>query len=85
MIVEGATMTVGQTKFAIVKVKPAVLTNPDIELTRQSFQMVFGRIPIVLSAPDPYGNIQYHGRSDIVNFLVSCPPSKIPWTRYSVV
>ncbi len=85
MIIEGATMTVGQTRFSIVRVKPAVLKSPDIELTRQSFQMVFGRVPIILSAPDPHGNIQYHGRSDIVNFLASYPPSKIPWTRYSVV
>lgn len=85
MIVEGATMTVGRTRFSIVKVKPAVLVSPDIELTRQSFQVIFGRIPIILTAPDPHGNVQYHGRSDIVNFLVSYPPSKIPWTRYSVV
>ncbi len=85
MIVEGATMTIGQTRFSIVKVKPAVLISPEIELTRQSFQMVFGKMPIILSAPDSRGNIQYHGRSDIVNFLASYPPSKIPWKRYSVV
>ena len=41
MIVEGATMTVGRTRFSIVKVKPAVLISPDIELTRQSFQVIF--------------------------------------------
>lgn len=85
MIIEGATMTVNQVRFSIVKVKPCVLKSPDIELTRQSFQMVFGKIPIILSAPDTQGNIQYHGRRDIVNFLVSYPPSKIPWMRYSVV
>lgn len=85
MIVEAATMTVNQTKFSIVKVKPCVLKSPDIELTRQSFQMVFGKVPIILTAPDSHGNIQYHGRSDIVNFLAAYPPSKIPWTRYSVV
>lgn len=85
MIIEGATMTVNQVKFSIVKVKPSVLRSPDIELTRQSFQMVFGKVPIILSAPDTRGNIQYHGRSDIVNFLASYPPAKIPWARYSVV
>lgn len=85
MIIEGATMTVGQTTFSIVKVKPSVLKSPDIELTRRSFQTVFGRMPIILTASDGQGNIQYHGRSDIVNFLVSYPPSKIPWVRYSVV
>ena len=52
MIVEGATMTVGRTRFSIVKVKPAVLISPDIELTRQSFQVIFGRMPIILTAPD---------------------------------
>ena len=44
MIIEGATMTVNQVKFSIVKVKPSVLKSPDIELTRQSFQMVFGKV-----------------------------------------
>ena len=78
MIIEGATMTVNQVKFSIVKVKPSVLKSPDIELTRQSFQMVFGKVPIILSAPDTRGKYTVSGAQRLFYFFSSLSSRQNP-------
>lgn len=81
---DGALIKEQGVTFAIVVVKPQVLTSPTIENTRNSFKSVFGNIPIILMAQDYRGIPKYHGRKDIVRFLANVHPSRIPWKKYTI-
>lgn len=70
--------------FAIVIVKPQVLTSSSRESVRTQFIPVFGNIPIILMAQNPRGIPTYHGRKDIVRFLSKIHPSRIPWKIYTI-
>lgn len=81
---EGAKITEQGVTFAIVIVKPYVLNSSDRESLRNSFIPVFGNIPIILMAQDSKGIPTYHGKPDIVKFLASIHPSRIPWKQYTI-
>lgn len=70
--------------FAIVVVKPYVLTSSSKEDIRASFIPFFGNIPIVLMAQNSRGIPTYDGRRDIVQFLANINPVRIPWKHYHV-
>ena len=68
--------------FAIVVVKPCVLTSSSKEQIRTSFIPFFGNIPIILMAQNARGIPTYDGRRDIVHFLANTNPARIPWKHY---
>lgn len=79
---DGALIKEQGVTFAIVVVKPHVLSSPSKEQVRASFIPVFGNIPIILMAQNSRGIPKYHGRPDIVRFLANIHPAKIPWKHY---
>lgn len=75
----------GQT-FAIVIVKPQVIQiQSEANQTREAFSTVFPNMPIILMAQNGRGIPTYQGRTDIVKFLASINPGRIPWKEYSYV
>lgn len=83
MSFDGALIKEQGVTFAIVVVKPYVLTSPEKESIRQSFIHFFGNIPIILMAQNSRGIPTYDGRKDIVRFLANIHPSRIPWKHYT--
>jgi hypothetical protein len=72
-------------EFAIVVVKPEVLNySSRREETRQEFARYFNYIPTVLMCQDGRGTPTYHSRQDIVHFLASVDPRRIPFKRYTI-
>ena len=69
--------------FAIVVVKPHVLTSTEKESIRLGFMRYFRNIPIILMAQNQKGIPTYDGRKDIVRFLANIHPSRIPWKHYT--
>lgn len=85
MTFDGAIIKEQGITFGIFIIKSHVLDNSnDREDARQTFSTHFSGIPIILMAQNSRGIPTYHGRTDIVNFLVSISPSRIPWKRYTV-
>lgn len=82
MVFDGAKIKEQGVTFAIVVVKPSVLTSPTKEEIRRSFIPYFGNIPIILMAQNVRGIPTYDGRRDIVRFLANINPARIPWKRY---
>lgn len=73
----------GQT-FAIVIVKPQVIQlQSEANNAREAFSTVFPNMPIILMAQNGRGIPTYQGRPDIVKFLASINPGRIPWKEYS--
>ena len=82
---EGAVIKEQGQTFAIVIVKPYVLdSSSKTAETRAGFSSVFRGMPIILMAQDSRGKATYQGRPDIVRFLASVSPSRIPWKRYTL-
>lgn len=81
---DGAKIREHGVTFAIVVVKPYVLTSPSREQVRANFIPFFGNIPIVLMAQNSHGIPTYNGRPDIVRFLAKINPARIPWKHYKV-
>mgnify|MGYP006994064904 CR=1 FL=1 len=79
---DGAKIREQGVTFAIVVVKPYVLTSPSKEQIRTSFIPFFGNIPIILMAQNSRGIPTYDGRCDIVRFLANINPARIPWKHY---
>lgn len=84
MTFDGAKIREQGVTFAIVVVKPQVLTSSSRESVRASFIPFFGNIPIILMAQDSRGIPTYHGRRDIVQFLAHIDLARIPWKHYNV-
>lgn len=85
MQIDGAVVKEQGVTFAIVMVKKTAMQNAqDAAETRAAFQGIFPGMPIVLASQDSRGVFEYHGRPDIVKFLASIAPSRIPWRRYTV-
>ena len=80
---DGALIKEQGVTFAIVVVKPQVLTSPSKEKIRAGFKVYFGNIPIILMAQNTRGVPTYDGRTDIVRFLAKINPARIPWKRYN--
>lgn len=82
---DGALLKEQGVPFAIVVVKPHVLNSScEIQCARTDFSRHFPSVPIILMAQDQRGVPTYQGRTDIVQFLASISPSRIPWKRYSL-
>lgn len=79
---DGAKIREQGVTFAIVVVKPYVLTSPSKEQIRTSFIPFFGNTPIILMAQNSRGIPTYDGRCDIVRFLANINPARIPWKHY---
>ena len=79
---DGAKIKEQGVTFAIVVVKPHVLTSPSKEQIRASFIPFLGNIPIILMAQNSRGIPTYDGRRDIVRFLANINPARIPWKHY---
>ncbi|MDF2842507.1 MAG: hypothetical protein K0R00_933 [Herbinix sp.] len=84
MTIDGALITEQGVTFAIAVVKSHVLSSSNREDVRNSFKTVFGNVPIILMSQDSRGIPTYHGKPDIVKFLASIHPSRIPFKRYTV-
>ena len=61
---DGALIKEQGVTFAIVVVKPQVLTSPSKEKIRAGFKVYFGNIPIILMAQNTRGVPTYDGRTD---------------------
>ena len=83
MSFDGALIKEQGVTFAIVVVKPHVLSSTNKEAVRRSFSQYFGNVPTVLMAQDARGIPTYDGRKDIVRFLANVHPSRIPWKHYT--
>lgn len=81
---EGSVITEQGVTFAIVVVKRHVIDNRiEADELIQSFRMrVFEGMPVILMAQDSRGIPTYYGRDDIVKFLASIHPGRIPWKKY---
>lgn len=79
---DGAKIREQGVTFAIVIVKPYVLTSPIKERVRAGFIPFLGNIPIILMAQNSRGIPTYDGRRDIVRFLANINPARIPWKHY---
>ena len=84
MSFDGALIKEQGVTFAIVIVKPSVLTSADKESIRQNFSQYFGYVPTILMGQNSRGIPPYDGRRDIVKFLSHIHPSRIPWKHYTV-
>ena len=84
MSFDGALIKEQGVTFAIVVVKPSVLTSADKESIRQNFSHYFGYVPTILMAQNSRGIPTYDGRRDIVKFLSHIHPYRIPWKHYTV-
>ncbi|MGY3232565.1 hypothetical protein ACVWWJ_004049 [Luteibacter sp. HA06] len=84
MKMQGAVIKEQGITFAIALVKPSsVRTTSEAQSTRQTFQPIFPGLELVLACQEQ-GTFKYSGRRDIVNFLASVNPNRIPWREYSV-
>lgn len=85
MKLQGAIVKEQGVTFAIVIVKPSAMqTSHDSEKTREALRELFPDLPIVLASQDSRGSFVYQGRNDLVKFLASIVPSRIPWKEYTV-
>ena len=64
MSFDGALIKEQGVTFAIVVVKPHVLSSTNKEAVRRSFSQYFGNVPTVLMAQDARGIPTYDGRKD---------------------
>lgn len=84
MRIQGAVIREQGQTFAIVVVKPHVLSSrPDATEAIRAFTPVFG-VPIVLMAQDGRGRPTFYGRPDIARFLSGVPLQAIPWREYTI-
>lgn len=86
MIIDGAVIREQGQVFGIIIVKQHILSyNSTANETRTGLQSKFAEfqgMPLVLACQDGSGTFSYNGRPDIVKFLASISPSRIPWKRY---
>jgi hypothetical protein len=82
MQVDGAIVREQGVTFGIVIVRESAMHHP--QETREAFQGLFRGMSLVLASQDSRGVFSYQGRRDLVNFLVSIDPRRIPWKTYSV-
>ncbi|MBN2589588.1 MAG: hypothetical protein JXA96_06990 [Sedimentisphaerales bacterium] len=84
MKVQGAVIKEQGQTFAIVVVKKHIIDSQIKSSDAiNSFSHLFPGMPVVLMAQDSRGIPKYRGRKDIVNFLASIHPSRIPWKEYT--
>lgn len=81
MTVNGAVIREQGVTFSIVLVNQSGMNDP--AETRAAFQGLFPGLPLVLAHQTGFGGFEYQGRRDLVDFLASIDPSRIPWKRYT--
>lgn len=82
---EAAVMTAEGTTFAVVIVKPDVISNSrEANSIIAAIEKVLDGKPVVLMAQDPAGSPSYYGRDDITDFMASIPVDSIPWQKFSL-
>lgn len=70
--------------FAVVAVKPHVLTSQRRDRIASAYADHWNGVPVVLMAQDSRGKPKYYGRHDIVEFLASVPFEALPWRKWSL-
>lgn len=71
-------------EFAVVLVKSTAMNNRfTADRTREGLQDYFPNLPVVLASQDSRGRFSYQGRNDLVDFLASINPARIPWKEYT--
>ena len=84
MEIDGARIREQGQTFQIVVVKRSVVEN--ILEARRALELFHKRyfpdVPVVLMGQDIRGRPKYYGRPDIVRFLASISPTRIPWKHY---
>jgi hypothetical protein len=84
MQVTGAVIREQGVTFAVVIVKPHVVSNAhDAREAIAGLAPVFGA-PVVLMAQDSHGRPTYFGRQDLARFLSDVPVNAIPWRHYTI-
>jgi hypothetical protein len=84
MKIQGAVIKDQGITFAIVIVKASAMqTTSNSANTRTTFQGLFPGLQLVLASQDSRGTFGYQGRKDLVEFLASIDPSRIPWKEYT--
>ena len=74
----------GRTNFAVVIVKPSVLSSPQTAVKAQvAFAPAFRGMPVVLMAQDESGVPSFHGRQDLVGFLRDVNLDYVKWRVYN--
>jgi hypothetical protein len=82
---QGAVIREQGVTFAIVVVRPHVLSNPfEADPTISALGTAFPGIPVILMAQDYSGTPTYYRRRDLSEFLASVPLESIPWSEYSI-
>jgi len=73
----------GRTNFAVVIVKPSVLSSAQEAVKAQvAFAPAFRGMPVVLMAQDEKGVPSFHGRQDLVGFLRDVNLDYVRWRVY---
>lgn len=85
MQIQGALIREQGQSFAIVVVKPHVVTNQSKAAEMiHGVAPIFGGVPVVLMAQDSRGRATYYGRKDISRFMANVPVHAIPWKKYTI-
>jgi len=78
-------MSAEGTTFAVVIVKPDVLSNShEANSIIAAIEKVLDGKPVVLMAQDSAGSPSYYGRDDITDFMATVPVDSIPWQKFSL-
>lgn len=82
---EAAVMNAEGTTFAVVIVKPDVISNShEANSVIAAFQKVLDGKPVVLMTQDTAGAPTYYGRGDITGFMATIPVNSIPWQKFTL-
>jgi hypothetical protein len=82
---EAAVMNAEGTTFAVVIVKPDVISNSrEANSIIAAIEKVLEGRPVVLMAQDAAGAPTYYGRCDITGFMATVPVESIPWQKFSL-
>ncbi|HXX20332.1 MAG TPA: hypothetical protein VEJ46_13090 [Candidatus Acidoferrum sp.] len=82
---EAAVMNADGTLFAVVIVKPDVLSNlPEANSIIAALEKVLDGKPVVLMAQNHSGAPTYYGRGDIAGFMATIPVNSIPWQKFTL-
>ena len=85
MTIEGAVIREQGISFAVVVVKPHVVSAPtEAEKAIRAFSPVFGGVPVVLMAQDGRGRPTYYGREDIARFMAKVPLRAVRWKQFTI-
>ncbi|AET67010.1 hypothetical protein Desor_1348 [Desulfosporosinus orientis DSM 765] len=83
--INGAIVKEQDLTFAVVAVKPHIFENDkEIQKARNAYRHVFPGIPIILMSQDSQGRATYSGKKNIVQFLATVDPRRIPWRRFII-